>query len=78
MPALMVVPPPYVLLPVRMVVPVPFCCNAPVPEMTPRRVKTSERLTASVPLLSTSPTMPPLVPPLPSCKVPALMVVPPK
>jgi hypothetical protein len=40
-------------------------------------VTVSERLKASVPLSVTLPTMLPVVPPLPSCKVPALIVVPP-
>src|SRR5262249_61923914 len=48
-PALTAVAPVYVLLAVRMVVPVPFCWNAPVPEMTPPKVKLSERLMAKVP-----------------------------
>jgi len=76
-PALTVVAPLYVLLAVKIVVPVPFCWNAPVPEMSPRKVKTSERLTAKMPLLATLPTIEPLVPPSPSCKVPAEIVVPP-
>ena len=38
----------------------------------------SERLIASVPLSRTLPMIEPLVPPLPSCSVPALMVVPPR
>ena len=55
--------------------PGPFCWNAPMPEMTLPKVKTSERLIAKMPLLITLPRIDPLVPPLPSCKVPALMVV---
>jgi hypothetical protein len=76
-PALTVVAPLYVLLAVKIVVPVPFCWNAPVPETSPPKVKTSDRLTAKMPLLATLPTIEPLVPPSPSCKVPAEIVVPP-
>ena len=38
-------------------------------------MKVSERLTAKLALLITLPKIEPLVPPLPSCKVPAVMVV---
>ena len=74
-PALTDVGPPYVLAAVSTVAPVPFCWNAPVPEITLPKVKVSERLTAKVPLLTTVPRIDPLVPPFPSCKVPALIVV---
>jgi len=60
-----------------MVVPGPICANAPLPEMTPPNGNVSERLMAKMPLFVTSPTIDPLAPPLPSCKVPPLMVVPP-
>jgi hypothetical protein len=60
-----------------MVVPGPACTNAPVPEMALAKVKVSERLIAKVPLSTTSPTIDPLVPPLPSCKVALSIVVPP-
>ena len=60
-----------------MVVPLPFCWKAPVPDMAPSKVNTSERLIANVPLSTTSPAIDPLAPPLPSCRVPALIVVPP-
>jgi hypothetical protein len=60
---------------VSTVAPVPFCWNPPVPDITPPKVNRSERLTAKVALLTTLPRIDPLVPPLPSCKVPALMVV---
>ena len=60
-----------------MVAPVPFCSNAPMPEITPPKVKTSEQLMAKTLSLTTSPTIDPLVPPSPICKVPAEIVVPP-
>jgi hypothetical protein len=60
-----------------MVVPVPACTNAPVPEMVLPKVNVSERLIAKVPLFVTSPTIDPLAPPLPSCRVAPLIVVPP-
>jgi hypothetical protein len=59
------------------VVPVPAFTNVPVPEIVLPNVKASERLTAKVPLFTTSPTIDPLVPPLPSCSVPLAIVVPP-
>src|SRR6266508_3618091 len=61
-----------------MVVPAPFCWNAPLPEVTPPNVNVSERLTAKVPLFVTLPTIDPLAPPLPSCRLPAVIVVPPE
>jgi hypothetical protein len=66
-----------VLVFVSTVTPVPFCCNAPVPEITLPNTNMSDRLIANVPLLSTSPTIEPTVPPSPSCRVPAAIVVPP-
>ena len=51
--------------------------NAPVPEMTPPKVKVSDRLMAKIPLSTTSPRIEPLAPPLPSCSAPPLMMVPP-
>src|SRR6185295_7959096 len=56
---------------------VPNLLNEPLPEMTPPYVWESERLKASVaPFeIETFPATEPLVPPLPNCKVPALMVV---
>ena len=60
-----------------MVVPGPACTKPPVPEMALPNVNVSERLMAKVPLVTTSPAIDPLAPPLPSCSVPALMVVPP-
>ena len=45
--------------------------------MLPAKVMLSERLKASTPLSVTLPAMEPVVPPLPSCRVPAEMTVPP-
>jgi hypothetical protein len=55
----------------------PFCWNAPVPEITPPNMNVLERLTANVPSFVTLPTIDPLVPPSPSCRVPPVIVVPP-
>jgi hypothetical protein len=74
-PALTVVGPLYVLAAVRLVVPVPFYWNAPLPEMTFSKVNELERLMAKILLLTTLPASAPLALPLPSCSVPALMVV---
>ena len=60
-----------------MVVPEPICANAPLPEITPPNVNVSERLIAKTPLSTTLPAIDPLAPPLPSCNVPPVMVVPP-
>ena len=57
--------------------PVPELGERPVPEMTPAKVRASARLKISVPLLVTLPVIEPVVPPLPICRVPALIVVPP-
>ncbi|KGD58782.1 outer membrane autotransporter barrel 6 domain protein [Burkholderia pseudomallei] len=66
------------MAPVSVVVPVPICWIPPVPEITPLTVPAlSLRLKISVPLSTTFPTMLPEVPPLPSCKAPAEIVVPP-
>jgi hypothetical protein len=62
---------------VKIVVPAPFCWNAPLPEITPPNVNVSERLMAKVPLFVTLPTIDPFAPPSPSCKVPPVIVVPP-
>jgi hypothetical protein len=51
--------------------------NAPLPEMPPPTMYVSERLMAKMPLLTTLPTIDPLAPPLPSCRAPPLIVVPP-
>ena len=64
-------------MPVRVVVPVPACVSVPLPLMTPATVSASLRLKISVPPLTTSGPAPsvPVVPPLPICSVPALIVV---
>jgi hypothetical protein len=59
------------------VTPPPNWFTEPVPETTPPNVTASERLKARVPLSVTSPAMEPVVPPVPSCKVPAVIIVPP-
>src|SRR3546814_2279122 len=48
-----------------------------MPEIRPSQVRPFDRLNAKVALLATSPDMPPVVPPLPSWSVPAVIVVPP-
>ena len=58
-------------------VPVPDWVSDPVPETMPAKVTLSERLKTNVPLFVTLPMIEPDVPPLPICRVPALMVVPP-
>src|SRR5207248_2692769 len=58
-------------------VPVPAWATAPVWKMSPAKVTTSDRLKASVPLSTTLPVIDPVVPPAPSCKVPAEITVPP-
>ena len=63
--------------PVSVRVPLPAWVSAPVPLSTPAKLVGSERSNTSVALSSTLPAMLPVVPPLPTCKVPALMVVPP-
>jgi hypothetical protein len=73
----MFVLPVYVLATVSAVVPLPTWITAPDPEMMPPKATASDRLKASVPLSLTSPTIEPELPPLPSCRVPAEMVVPP-
>ena len=60
-----------------MVVPVPIWLITPPPEIWPAKVWTSERLKVSAPLSTTLPRIAPEVPPLPSCSVPAEIVVPP-
>ena len=63
--------------PVRLVVPVPIWFSAPVPEMALATVMASERLNASVPPLVTTAPVPrvPMVPPLPTWRVPSVIVV---
>ena len=61
-----------------MVVPVPACVRAPVPLMVLFNVQLLLRLNANVPLLVMAPVCVPklpVLPPLPNCRVPALMVV---
>ncbi len=65
------------LSPARTVEPEPICSIAPAPEITPPKVSASERSKANTPALATSPTIEPVVPPAPSCKVPPLIRVPP-
>ena len=60
-----------------MVVPVPPWTTVPLPEIKPAKVELSERLNVSVALSVTLPVIAPVTPPLPSCSVPALIVVPP-
>ncbi len=73
----MVIPPEKVLaLLDNLVVPAPIWSTEPVPLMACVMLFASERLNANMPL-STTPAVPsvPVVPPLPTCKVPALIVV---
>ena len=76
-PALMVVEPLQSLLAVSVVVPVPAWVTVPVPEILALTTKAlSLRLKTRAPLSVMAPVpMVPDVPPLPICKVPALMVV---
>ena len=60
-----------------MVVPEPAWMNDPEPEMVLVKVTVSERFRASVPSLVMLPTMEPVVPPSPICRVPRVMTVPP-
>ena len=62
---------------VKVVLPVPACCTAPVPEIAPEKVTASDLLKARPELSITLPAIDPVVPPLPSCRMPLLMVVPP-
>lgn len=69
-------PPVNKLTPDRVVTPEPLMLTAPAPAIALAMVTLSERLKARVPLLVTAPApREPDVPPLPICKVPALMVV---
>ena len=81
-PLLTVVPPEYVLFAFRTTVPVPFCVRLPVPVMAAALksvpcVTVFVRLNVSVLLLIMAPLAEsdPVVPPLPSCKVPVLIFV---
>jgi hypothetical protein len=68
----------FVLFAINVNVPAPDCTKLPVPLTTPPKVTASLRSKANVPLSVTFPVMLPVAPPLPSCSVPALMVVPPE
>src|SRR3546814_9068576 len=61
----------------KITVPAPSLLTLPMPEIRPSKVRPFDRLNAKVALLATSPDMPPVVPPLPSWSVPAVIVVPP-
>ena len=76
-PALIVVMPAYVLFAVKTRMLAPLLVSAPLPLITPSNVTVSLRLKLSVALSTTSPSIEPVVPPLPICSVPALTVVPP-
>ena len=58
-------------------VPAPCLSTEPVPLMLPSKVMLSERLKIRAALSVTLPVIEPVVPPLPICRVPAAMVVPP-
>src|SRR5258706_5159275 len=78
-PLVIVVGPVYLLAPVRVTMP-PRIFRSPVPLMTLLKLKASERLRTSEPLLVTAPPrgrLPAPLPPAPTCSVPALMIVPP-
>ena len=69
----------WLALPVRISVPGPCWIDAPGPEILLEKVTVSERLKAKVPV-PVKATLPaprlPVVPPLPTCNVPAVIVVP--
>ncbi|GJD43419.1 hypothetical protein AFCDBAGC_1271 [Methylobacterium cerastii] len=68
------------MVPVNVRVPLPLCRSKPAPETPPAKVIASPRLNASVLVLAlraTSPTIEPVVPPVPICSVPVEIVVPP-
>ena len=65
------------LLPVKVSVLLADLVTAPVPLIAPVNVRSSLRLKINAPLLLTLFVMLPVVLPAPTCKVPALMVVPP-
>ena len=59
-------------------VPVPACSMLPLPEISAEKhAPLSERSKTKRPLSRMLPTTPPVVPLLPNCRVPALIVVPP-
>src|SRR5262249_28314734 len=78
LPAEIIVPPVYVFVPVRNVIPVPRCSKTPVPEMLASLAATQkQRSTERTPLFTTLPVMLPVLPPLPNCRVPDEINVPP-
>ena len=75
-PAEIVVVPAYVFAPVRVVVPEPTCVTEPVPEIALATDRALVRLKSKAALLTTLPEpSDPVVPVLPICKAPPLMVV---
>ena len=78
-PTLIVVAPVYVLAPASVSTPVPACVTEPVPLMALLRVMGLVKLNVK-PALSTIPLVPmePDEPPLPICKMPPVMLVPPE
>ena len=75
-PALIVVVPEYVLVPVSVVVPAPACTRLPLPLITLATVNALLRLNLSVALSVTAPVPSvPAAPPAPTSRVPALTVV---
>ena len=78
-PALIPVLPLKGLAPVSVSVPAPSLMSVPEPLIAPSNVRLPARLITSTPLFTTLPLPSvPVVPPLPTCKVPALIVVPPE
>ena len=75
LPPVMVVRPVKVLSPLRVSAPEPSLVRVPVPLMSPARVWALERRMVRLALSTISPATEPVKPPLPSCRVPALMVV---
>ena len=65
------------LTPNSVSVPLPSFSSVPLPDMTLPKVCASERLKTSAALSTMSPVSEPVVPPSPTCKVPAKIVVPP-
>jgi hypothetical protein len=76
-PALTAVAPEYVPAPDSVSVPMPILVSDPVPLIAPLKARSSLRLNVSAALLTISPTIDPVGPPLPICSVPPLIVVPP-
>ena len=65
------------LAPVSVVVPAPSFVTLPDPLIAPPKAEASLRLKISAALFTTLPARLPAVPPAPTCRVPALTVVPP-